>query len=408
MRRYAVESGHISLIGICLVIICLIVVPVDLRAQDFKIDGREVQIHGFASQGFVHTDDNNWLTMETSGFGSGEFTDFGGNASTQLTDKFRIGAQLYDRNLGALGKWYPNLDWGYAQYKFKPWFGIRGGRVKTVLGLYTDTQDLEFLHPWALLPQSIYPLDLRDFTIAHDGGDLFGDIRLGSKFGALSYTAYGGHHSVSSHSGYAYLFKSDDITLGSISGLQYGGDLRWQTPFKGLLVGASRENQAYTSVYTVNLTSGPVPIRASDNSDWTNQFYGEYSWKRLLVDAEFRHAWDDNGVKNISEFQVDIHAWYAGGAYRIVKRVQLASYYSHYWIGFPLADVEPAGSGELNDKVVTAGVEINRFASLKVEGHFMAGIGLPGDYPDGFYLANNPQGLHPDTRALVIKGGIHF
>ena len=78
----------------------LILAPLCLHSQDFKIDGREIQIHGFASQGFVHTDDNNWLTMQTSNVGSGEFSDFGVNASTQITDRFRVGAQLYDRNLG--------------------------------------------------------------------------------------------------------------------------------------------------------------------------------------------------------------------------------------------------------------------------------------------------------------------
>lgn len=398
MRRYAVELGFA----------CVMFIPICVRAQDFKIDGREVQIHGFASQGFVHTDDNNWLTMETSNVGSGEFSELGVNASTQLTDKLRIGAQLYDWNLGGLGSWYPQLDWAYAQYKLKPWFGVRGGRVKTVLGLYTDTQDLDFLHPYALLPQNIYPIDLRDFTIAHDGGDVFGDIPLGTKYGTLSYTAYGGHHSVSQHDGYAYLFKSDDITFGSTAGVQYGGDLRWHTPLKGLLVGTSRENLDYNSNYTVNLSTGPVPIRASDNSDWINQFYGQYSWNKLLIDAEFRREWDDNGVLHVSEFQMNIHAWYVAGAYRVVKRLQLASYYSRYWAGFPLAYVQPAGTGEINDKVVTGRYDINRFFNLKIEGHFMAGVGLPGDYPDGFYFANNPHGLQPDTKALVIKSGFNF
>ncbi len=396
------------MLGPVFLCVCFFAGQITLRAQEFKLLDRTVQAHGFASQGFVHTDNNNWLTMETSGFGSGEFSDFGVNASTQLTDKFRIGAQLYDRNLGGLGKWYPELDWAFAQYKFRPWFGVRAGRVKTVLGLYTDTQDLDFLHPWALLPQGLYPIDLRDSTIAHDGGDLFGDIRLGGRFGTLSYTADGGHHGLSPHSGDAYLFKSDGITFGSIAGVQYGGDLRWQSPLKGLLVGASHENQNYTSLYTVNLPSGPFPVQASDNSDWVNQFYGEYSRRKLLVDAEFRRAWEDNGTKNVSEFQVNIHAWYVGGAYRIVKRVQLASYYSHYGIGFPLADVEPAGTGHINDKAVTGRVDINRFFNLKIEGHFMAGVGLPGDYPDGFYLVNNPQGLKPNTNALVVKTGIEF
>ena len=96
-----------------LLLFCLCACPILLQAQDFKLFDRDVQIHGFASQGFVHTGDNNWLTMNTSGFGSGEFTDFGANASTQITDKFRIGAQLYDRNLGGLGRWHPTLDWAW-------------------------------------------------------------------------------------------------------------------------------------------------------------------------------------------------------------------------------------------------------------------------------------------------------
>ena len=53
-----------------------------------------------------------------------------------------------------MGNWHPELDWAVADYRFKDWFGIRGGKVKTALGLYNDTQDLEFLYTWALMPQS--------------------------------------------------------------------------------------------------------------------------------------------------------------------------------------------------------------------------------------------------------------
>jgi hypothetical protein len=60
-----------------------------------------VEVHGFASQGFVYTNTNNWLTMNTVQ-GSAAFTDFGFNLSTSVTDKLRVGAQLYDRNLGQL------------------------------------------------------------------------------------------------------------------------------------------------------------------------------------------------------------------------------------------------------------------------------------------------------------------
>ena len=51
--------------------------------------------------------------------GSGAFTDFGFNVSTAISDKLRIGAQVYDRNLGNLGEWHPSLDWAVADYRFQ-------------------------------------------------------------------------------------------------------------------------------------------------------------------------------------------------------------------------------------------------------------------------------------------------
>jgi hypothetical protein len=90
---------------------------VELRAQDFKLFDRDVQIHGFASQGFVYPNTNNWLTMNST-HGSAAFTDFGIGASTNVNNKRRIGAQLYDRNLGQLGQYHPSLDWAIVDYRF--------------------------------------------------------------------------------------------------------------------------------------------------------------------------------------------------------------------------------------------------------------------------------------------------
>ena len=136
-------------------IVAACAVPGALQAQfNFDVEGRQVQVHSFASQGFIYSNQNNYLTMDTSK-GSFSLTDFGFNAATQVTDKFRVGAQLYDRNVGKLGNWRPVLDWGLGDYRFKDWFGVRGGKVKTVLGLYNDSQDLEFLHTWALMPQNV-------------------------------------------------------------------------------------------------------------------------------------------------------------------------------------------------------------------------------------------------------------
>src|SRR5262249_18498204 len=135
----------------------ILAAPGLVHAQ-FSVAGRQVQVHGFGSQGFAYSDNNNFLSMQTSS-GSAAMTDGGVNASVRLTDRFRVGAQLYISNIGDMGQWHPQLDWAVGDYRFKDWFGVRGGRVKTSLGLYNDTQDMEFLHTWALLPQSLYPVD---------------------------------------------------------------------------------------------------------------------------------------------------------------------------------------------------------------------------------------------------------
>jgi hypothetical protein len=106
--------------------------------NQFAIDGQVFQVHGFASQGYALSDQNNYLTMKTSK-GSFAFTDGGLNVSTSFGDKFRVGAQGYVRDIGQLGGGRFSVDWAFGDYKFKDWFGVRAGKVKSVLGLFTDT-----------------------------------------------------------------------------------------------------------------------------------------------------------------------------------------------------------------------------------------------------------------------------
>jgi len=403
-----------------LVLACFCVGQVTLQAQDFNLFDRNVQIHGFASQGFVYTNTNNWLTMNTSQ-GSAAFTDFGFNASSSVTDKLRVGAQLYDRNLGQLGEYHPSLDWAVADYRFKSWFGVRGGKVKTTLGLYNDTQDLDFLRTFALLPQSVYPTDLRDAMLAHLGGDVYGNISL-KRLGALSYTAYAGHRSDSIYSGAAYLASEYKVYFTRYGGLQYGADLRWNAPLKGLLIGVSRMNEDITDaakfINPLNPGAGFVPYSAVSKADWTNQFYGEYTVGKLRIDSEYRRFVHDEVVNRVLlETITDVRGWYVSGTYRVMKRLAVGSYYSRYSItsvsGGPEAPFIPdqtdtsLPANHIYDKVITARVDLKRFWNVKVEGHFMNGYGA-STYPDGFYPQVNRQGFMDNTNALVVKTGVNF
>ncbi|MFZ1009297.1 MAG: hypothetical protein WAN65_20820, partial [Candidatus Sulfotelmatobacter sp.] len=378
------------IVRLALVALCVCVTPTTARAQEFKIFDRTVQVHGFASQGFIYTTDNNWLTMHTSQ-GSAAFTDFGLNMSAPLTDRLRVGAQVYDRNLGQLGQYHPSLDWAVVDYRFKSWFGVRGGKVKTTLGLYNDTQDLDFLHTFALLPQSMYPTDIRDATIAHVGGDLYGNIALNHRFGDLSYTAYAGHRSDSAYSGYPYLLSGFGTIFSSFGGLQYGGDLRWNTPVKGLLIGASRLDQDTTgkgtSANLLDRAGSRLPYSEWSKADWTNQFYGQFIHGKLRLESEYRRYLRNQILFGGTSTNLnDVRGWYASGSYRIVKRLELGSYYSRYSIisfftgvlaavGIPNQTDTSLPQNHVYDKVITGRVDLNKFWNVKVEGHFMDGYG---------------------------------
>src|SRR6266700_15356 len=89
-----------------------------------------VQVHGFFTQGYALSNQNNYLTMNTSQ-GTAQMTDGGLNLSWKINGKLRVGAQVYDRYTGELGKGQATLDWALVDYRFRDWLGFRAGKVKT-------------------------------------------------------------------------------------------------------------------------------------------------------------------------------------------------------------------------------------------------------------------------------------
>jgi hypothetical protein len=383
----------------------LFAAPAVIHAQfDFTVDQRQVQVHSFVSQGFAYSNDNNYLTMNTSQ-GSFAMTDFGVNVSTQITDKFRVAAQVYDRNIGKLGDWHPTLDFAFADYKFKDWFGIRAGKVKTVMGLFNDTQDMEFLHTFAILPQSMYPLDLRASTIAHTGGDVYGTIAI-KRLGEISYTGYAGTMVFDRYGGYVYGLAALGLNLTSDTGMQTGGDLRWNSLIRGLLFGASYLHISETGVGTVTAAptvTFPFTIPANDN---TAAYYIEYRTGNLTLDSEHRreilNVTEEIGPVPPSPVGQDSRGWYAAAAYRVAKRLELGTYHSRF---YPLWDLPHApATNHMFDTVAAAKFELTSHWDLKIEEHFMDGYGTPNSFR-GFYPQQNPAGLKPKTDMLVVRTG---
>ena len=119
----------------------------------------DLQIHGFASQAYIYTSDND-VFGNSDDNGSFGFTEIGINALLRPLPRLQLSAQGLSRRAGQGTSATPRLDFAVADYRLfsqdTNQFGIRVGRLKNPFGFYNDTRDVPFTRPSILLPQSIY------------------------------------------------------------------------------------------------------------------------------------------------------------------------------------------------------------------------------------------------------------
>lgn len=111
--------------------------------------------------------------------------------TSQITPKFRVGFQLLSRDFGDQDNNKTQLDWAFADYRFKDYLGVRFGKVKLPFGLYNEGRDTDILRPMVFLPQSIYDEQYRPYFLAYQGTGLYGNIS-NDKFGSFDYHVYTG------------------------------------------------------------------------------------------------------------------------------------------------------------------------------------------------------------------------
>lgn len=148
------------------------------RLQAIKLPDN-VQIHGFATQGYLNTTGNNNVfgnsNQDSGTFG---FREVGLNASMQLLPNLLISAQALHRHAGQ-GSQDIRLDYGLIDYRAysgeNSQFGIRLGRIKNPLGFYNETRDVAHTRPSIMLPQSIYFDRSRNLALAADGGHVYSE-----------------------------------------------------------------------------------------------------------------------------------------------------------------------------------------------------------------------------------------
>lgn len=144
---------------------------------DWKLPA-SVQIHGFASQSYLHTTGNNFFGHSTN-MGSLDFTEMGINGSWRPLSNLQTSMQVVYRRAGRTDDSDLRIDFGFLDYSFlsdaENLAGVRLGRVVNPYGLYNDTRDMPFTRPSILLPQSIYFDINRNFALSGDGIQFYGE-----------------------------------------------------------------------------------------------------------------------------------------------------------------------------------------------------------------------------------------
>ncbi len=361
-----------------------------LYAQDLAGIG----IHGFATQGFLYSSHNNYLSMKSSD-GSLQWTDGAVSVTDSVTDKLRIGIQLHMYQLGQLGGVNVQVDWASGDYRVNDYLGFRAGKVKTVLGLFNDSQDVNPLFLWILLPQSTYPIDNESFFLSHLGGEAYGEIPLGGRAGMLRYSGYVGNNALDLNGGYLkQIAELGLVFTAAPAGTTYGGDLRWKAPSTRWTMGGSADVQALDgSAPGGGIHLPPATVYAA---------YAQYKRGRFYFAGEYRR--EPTAIRvtlGPLTFPApkDERAWYAMGSFRPLKKLTVGSYYSHFVN--KVGDMGQPGNYS-KDWVASGRYDFNPYFYGKIEGHFLRGTAL------GYYESTNPNGLKPNSNMLALSIGFSF
>lgn len=396
-------------------------VPAAAQGADGEPNTLPVEIHGFVSQGFVATTANNYLAESKRG--SFELSEVGINFSKQLTDRMRVGVQLFAHDLGPLGNYRTRFDWFYLDYRFWDWLGVRAGRTKLPFGLYNESSDIDAARVPILLPQSVYPVSNRDFLLAQTGAEIYGNVSLGSG-GNLEYRLYGGT---------VFYDTSDATSVGTNVKVPYmiGGRVMWQAPLEGLQLGGSVQKLRIdfdaalpADQVTQMKKAGTLP------ADFTNPLSLRVPALLGVASIEY-NAHDFSLASEYSRWRVGLKSaipafsspstvserWYVMGSYRVNSWFTPGAYYS-----LVFSDVDdrsgsappfgsapgspPLGRGAYqHDVALTLRYDLNQYWIFKVEGHFMHGTaGLTRGLNDNAPLSS----LTKDWAALVLKTTAYF
>jgi len=386
------------------IITSLAVMSIQICTPVYAADMMGVEIHGFASQGFIQTTKENNFPVGNSGKGSFNFNDFGVNFSKELSPGLRVGLQLLAMDRGTYGKDKVVLDWAYGDYRLYDWLGFRAGKIKMPLGLYNESRDNDALRTFIFLPQNEYYEYERDSITAITGGSIYGSVPIGLA-GTANYQVQVGVTPITSDGATAknyssYISTSDlPLTVAEItSNTTLVHHLEWRTPLEGLRATWSGLHTTFSGTATGTFTDPNNPTVTNQvNADWKfdslhRYIYGlEYAHKDLVLAAEYqtddftiRADYHNPAIENFISKQAS-DGWYVSATYRFTDWFELGGYYHETYGDRNQRDgsamlatgyVANLWNAWQNDTALTLRFDPAPYLSLKVEGHMDEGTWL--------------------------------
>lgn len=359
-----------------------------------------VEIHGFASQTAFLSTKNKYLAPDSKK-GSLEYNEFALNATKSITDKLRAGIQLFARDLGDFDNDTVTIDWAYGDYRWRDWLGFRAGKIKLPLGLYNETRDLDMLRTNILLPQSVYGEDSREVLVAMQGFGLYGHIPAW-RLGSFNYQLLVG--SVDIPTGGSTMRNTEMVAGGAFAlnsataARALAGQLIWETPLRGLRLGASNMRGSWSMTGATTAMAAPLPAGRAATIKFDNFnrviLSAELTWRDLTLateymrtDADITSTIDVSGLGMPSNTIVTPKTnrddgFYVSASYRFSEWFELGTYYSASYMdrnhrdGSQLPPVMPAYNGYQKDIDLSLRFDVSEGWCLKAEAHSIRGAAL--------------------------------
>ena len=277
----------------------------------------EYQVHGYAAQGYVLSDDHDFFGDSTDG--SFDYYEAGINASVQLRPDLSIAVQGAVRDAGISDDGSGRLDYALVDYRLlsegTTQAGVRAGKVKNALGFYNETRDVVFTRPSILLP-SVYSdnQNQRSLIFTSPGAQAYGSTVSGRHEWSFTGTLNAEHD----------VRKNDErllVTLSVPFDLRIGDS--WNAQVMDSIDGGKWQFAYSHFSGQFRLTTAPeISLRGKFDVD-LDVFSARYNAERFSVTAEYVLVGNDNrltlGGAPLLRQLVKADSGYLQGEYRITR-----------------------------------------------------------------------------------------